>query len=260
MQSKLTVSLLLGCSILAILTTSPHAISQTAVTSYEYSTTSLTTTIYSTYLTTATSSQLVQYVSTPFDYSAATDSFSLRQVNFRPLLFMNDAEDIPCAYYETFVFNATQGNVIQFNFELSIPGRSLAFLIMNSGQYWSFEHTNCFYSPPAAMAGVYAPAYSGNWTIPQSGLYAFVFFSYGFYGGKILFSARELTPFTLTQSTSYTSTSILQNTNMIISTETTSSTESSSPSTTLELPSWLPVVLFVAVLVGIALMIRKRLS
>lgn len=213
-------------------------------------------TTYSTTLMTGSSSQAVQYVSTPFDYNEATRSFSLLQTNFR-LTFYYD-EDAPCLYYESFVFNATQGHVIQINFELSIPDRSLMFLIMNSDQYWSFEHTNCIYSPPSALLQVYAPAYTGNWTVPQNGNYAFVFYSHGFYGGQVTLLTQEYAPFTQNETVTYTSASMLENTNTILSTETPPPTQTSSASA-FTLPIWLPITLVLAAGAGIVLTFKKHL-
>jgi hypothetical protein len=113
---------------------------------------------------------------------------------FRPIFVSPEGQDFACLYYDSLVFNATQGHVIQVSFELSMPGRSLTFLIMNSAQYWSFEHSNCFSGPPSALFGIYAPTYTGSWTVPQSGYYAFVFLSTPFYGGKVYLSTQEYAP------------------------------------------------------------------
>ena len=209
------LSLLLGCSLFAILTIIPEAASQTVITSYQYSTASLTTTIYSTALTTGTSSRAVPYVSTPSDYNEAAGSFSLGQTNFRTILNYGMGEDFPCLYYDSLVFNATRGHVIQINFELSMPGRRLTFLIMNSAQYWSFEHTNCFYNAPSALLKVFAPAYTASWTVPGNGYYAFVFLSHVFYGGQVNLSIKDYASYTQSETVTYTSTSMLENTNTI---------------------------------------------
>jgi len=167
---------------------------------------------------------------------------------------------MPCLYYDSFVFNATQGHVIQINFELSTPGRRLMFLIMNSAQYWSFEHTNCLYSPPSALLQVYAPAYAGNWTVPQTGYYAYVFLSHGFYGGQITLLTQQYAPFTQSETVTYTSTSMLEYTNTIFSTEAPAPTQTTSSANAFTLPVWLPIVLVIAVAVGIILVFRKHRS
>lgn len=251
-------SILLACSLVALLTITPQASSQTVVTSYQYSATSLTITVYSTTLTTGTSSQAVQYASTPYYYNGATGSFPLGQTEFGNMLYF-DREDYPCLYYDSFVFNATQGHVIRISFELSMPGRALTFLILNSAQYWSFEHTNCAYNPPNALLQAFAPAYSVSWTVPQSGYYAFVFLSPIFYGGQVNLLTQDYAPFTQSETVTYMSTSMIENTNAIISTETSAAASMTQPSSgsAFTVPVWLPIVLVVAAGVAIVLMFKK---
>jgi hypothetical protein len=140
-----------------------------------------------------------------------------------------------------------------------MPGRSLTFLIMNSAQYWSFEHTTCFYSPPTSLMQVYAPAFTGSWTVPQTGEYAFVFLSYPFYGGQVNLQAREYAPFTQSGTVTYTSTSILENTNTIFSTLAPTPTQTG-PGSGYTLPLWLPIVLVAAAAAGLVLVLRKHRS
>ena len=262
MTSKTMLSLLLACSVLVTLVTPQLVVSQTVITSSQYSTSSSTVTAYSTILTTATSSQSAQYDLTPSGYDKRTGSFSLGYtVGASGGRFGFDV-DYSCLFYDYFLLNATAGHIIRGHFELSMVGRGIIFLILNQGQFYSFEHSNCGYGLRSSMLRVYGPSYNVEWVVPESGEYALVFVSRIFYGGYVSYSAEDYAPTVQSETVAYTSTSIIENTNLVFSTQTPAVTSTpTSFSSENAFMNWLPAALVVIAGAGIILvMFRKRRS
>jgi hypothetical protein len=263
MASKTMLSLLLACSVLVTLVTPQLAMSQTVITSSQYSASSSTVTAYSTIMTTSTSSQAAQYKLTPSNYDRGTGSFILgytEEASGSPLSF--DVQDYPCLFYDYFLLNATAGHIIRGHFELSMVGRAIDFFILNRGQFYSFTHSNCGYGLRSSMLHGYGPSYNMDWVVPESGEYALVFVSRIFYGGYVSYSAEDYAPTAQNETVAYTSTSVIENTNLVFLTQTPAVTSSpTSLSSENAFITWLPAALIViAGIVIMGLLLRKRRS
>jgi hypothetical protein len=254
---RIIFSVLLACSLLVAINV-PQVVTQSIVTSYQYATTSLTTTMYSTSLMTNETSRQVSYVLTPGDYNSRTDSFTLSFTETTNIRYFADLDDYPCLFYDYFLFNATSGHTIRSHFQLSMVGRGIDFLILNSWQFWSFEHSNCGRGLGSSMLHVFAPSSSVDWLVPETGEYALVFASPVFYGGQIYFSAQDYSAIVQSETATSTLTSIFQNTQSILSTLPTQPITTSVGGANTGI-SWFAAILLVTVGVGIILLVlRKR--
>ena len=257
------LSLLLACSVFVMLTTPQLGMSQTVITSSQYSTSSSTVTGYSTIMTTATSSQAAHYRLAPSSFDMGTGSFSLGytvEASSSPLNF--GVEDYPCLFYDYFLLNATAGHTIRGHFELSMVGRAIDFFILNPGQFYSFTHSNCGYGLRSSMYHGYGPSFNLDWVVPESGEYALVFVSRIFYGGSVSYFAEDYAPTAQSETVAYTSTTVIENTNLVFLTQTPAITSTpASLGSENVLLNWLPAVLIViAGIVIMGLLLRKRRS
>jgi hypothetical protein len=150
----------------------------------------------------------MHYESTPFDYNYQTNSFSLNQMDTKPLPMDFDWGDYPCLYYDYFLFNAAAGHEIRGHFDLTEEGRSIHFFILSSSQLRHFG--NCGYGNWSWDVHVFASSYDFDWVVPKSGVYVFLFASREFYGGSIYITAQDYSTTlqssteTFTATTSYT--------------------------------------------------------
>jgi hypothetical protein len=142
-------------------------------------------------LTTVTSTpEPIHYTSWPYDYDSLTDTFSLgeTQTKLLPCCF-GDWDTFPCFYYDYFVFNATAGQEINGQFTTE-GGRSVGFYVLDSAQFARFGYSGCQVGSWPWDLYAFAPTWDFNWTVPESGLYVFLFLSAPFYGGDIHFTAQ----------------------------------------------------------------------
>ena len=254
--SRSLLSLLLICSILMPLTIPQGANGQTVTeTSMQYFTSAFASIAYSTIETNSTGTLPLHYESTPFDYSYQTDSFSLNQMDTRPLQFSFDWVDYPCLYYDYFVFEAAAGHEIRGHFELSEEGRSIGFFILSSSQLRHFG--NCGYGNWSWDLYTFASSYDFDWVVPKSDLYVFLFASREFYGGSIYMTAqdRSTTFQSSTETFTATSTYTSQRIQLVLSTLTSLSLQPLS--TAYEYGALILIVILVATL-GFILLRMKR--
>jgi hypothetical protein len=258
MAQRTILSLLLVCSILSTLAV-PRVISQNAVTSYQTSATSLTSTIYSTTLSSSEASEPIHFFLTPGDYDSRVGSFTLGYTEATNIRYFGDLEDYPCLFYDYFLLNATSGHTIRIHFQLSMVDRRIDLLILNSQQFWSFEHTNCGWGLRSSMLHVFASSSNVDWSVPESGQYALIFATPVFYGGQVYCSAQEYSTIIQSDTTASTVTSVFEVTYPVLFTPTVTQSIITSPTSANVLLNWLPVILILIVGLGIALLLRSRL-
>jgi hypothetical protein len=199
------------------------------MTSTENVTVNSVITAYSTVQGTSTSLELIRYEVWPYDYDNLTGTFSLWQMNTRFLpCCMGDWEDIPCEYYDYFLFNAIAGQELRGQFTTE-QERSVGFYVLNSAQFQRFGSSGCVIGGWGWEVFEFGPAGDFNWTVPETGEYTFLFLSRQFYGGHIHFTAQAYstvetaTVSTFVVASAYT----LQSSEILVSTQSTASTPNS---------------------------------
>ena len=256
---KTLINLLLSCALLTILA-APHVASQSVTTSYQYSTTSLTSTISSTISTSTQMWMPAQFDLTPGDYDYRTGTFSLSYTEASGARLFQNLQDYPCLFYDYFLLSAKSGHTIHFRIQLSMPERGVDLLILTPSQFWEFQHSNCGWGLKSSILEGIVSFSTVDWIVPATGQYAVVFATPIFYGGQIYCSAQDSFTTVQTAVTASTVTSTFEVTNTVLSTQ--PSTQSPTTSLSSETSSliWLPVIviLILLVLIGIVLVARKR--
>ena len=186
------LTLLLACTILIPLATPFTATGQVVTqTSTQYVTSTQVSTLFSTMQTNSTNTTPLRYLTRPFDYNYTTGSFSLNQMDTVPVQTSFEWQDYPCLYYDYFTFNATAGHEIRGHFSLTENGVGIQFIILSQSQLRNFG--NCGNGNWDWELHTFASSYNFDWLVPETGVYAFMFFSRGFYGGAILITAQDYT-------------------------------------------------------------------
>jgi len=219
-EHRRLISLLLVCSILTLLTVPQRASGQTVTeTSIQSLTSTLESTVYSTIQINSTSTLPLRYVSTPYDFSYQTNSFSLYQMDTNPV------QNYPCLYYDSFLFSALAGHEIRGHFQLTEEGTRIHFFILSSSQLRNFG--NCGYGNWSWYLHTFASSYDFDWVVPKSAVYVFLFASTQFYGGSIYMTARDYsaTPESSTETLTTTATYMLQSSQIALSTLTSVSSQ-----------------------------------
>jgi hypothetical protein len=172
-----------------------------------------------------------------------------------PVMMNFDWEDYPCLYYDYFLFNATAGHEIRGHFELSEKDVRIHFFILSQSQIRNFG--NCGNGNWSWEVHAFASSYNFDWMVPESGVYAFMFFSREFYGGSIHLSVQDynVVSQSLTESFTTSATYTGQSNQIALSTLTSMNTQ---PSIADYYPA-LTVIIILALVVGfVALTIRRR--
>lgn len=136
--------------------------------------------------TTLTSTVAIHYVTRPDDYNFQTGSFTLGQYEaishqLRSHFRMETKEHI-CLYWDYFVFNAAVSQVVRAHFETVNP---VNFYVLTLNQYISFFGHLCGNGYLKSEARAFASSYDLDWTVPQNGVYVFLFTSHRFNGGYV---------------------------------------------------------------------------
>jgi hypothetical protein len=217
-------------------------------------------TTYSTTQSTSTTPELIHYTLWPYDYDNLTDTFSLGQVNTRLLLVElgptgGEWEDVPCLYYDYFVFNATAGQEVKGQFTTE-QERPVGFYVFNSAQF-RFSDSGCAIGSWGWDVYAFGPTYDFNWTVPESGLYVFLFLSRPFYGGHIHFTAQVYRTVESPSLSTYRITSIytLQSSEILVSTQIATSMPTSAPTDDL-LP--LAILIVAILIVAVSFFLRAK--
>ena len=256
---RFLVSLLVVCSLLTTVTV-PSVVGQSVVTSYQYSTASLISTVYTPI---STSSQVwtpAQFDLTPGDYDPRTGSFSLSFTVDSGGNGFYQNYGYPCLFYDYFLLSAKSGHTIRFEIQLSMVERAIDLLILTPSQFWEFEHSNCGWGLKSSILQGMVSVSVVDWPVPATGQYAVVFATPIFYGGQIRCSAQDFFPTSQTQTVASTVTSIYEITETVLSTQI--STQSITTPYSSESPSlsWVAVIVVVIVglVFGLVMVLRKR--
>jgi len=117
------------------------------------------------------------FIQYPPGYNYNVGSFTLTQT----LTGQNGA---PCLYYSAFQFDASAGQ--QFQARVWTPGASISYVIVPSSLLTSMQQAStCGYALGQSQA--FSSQISLNWTAPQTGQYAIIFYSSTPYSGPVYF-------------------------------------------------------------------------
>ena len=120
------------------------------------------------------------FVQYPQNYNSNAGSFTLDQT-------LNGENDLPCAYYTYFEFNANSGQ--QFQARLWTPGATINYVVVPESLLSTLQQMGCSY----ASSGTHNQVQSFNsqivlnWSAPQTGQYAIIFYSLTPYSGPVYF-------------------------------------------------------------------------
>ena len=258
---RILLSLLLVSPVLLLFNgtgASSHALT-TATSTYNM-TSSTMITRYSTVQGISTTPELIHYTLWPYDYDNLTDTFSLSQVNTRVVLIElgpsgGEWEDVPCLFYDYFVFNATAGQEIKGQFTTE-QARPVGFYVLNSAQF-RFSDSGCAIGSQGWDVYAFGPTYDFNWTVPESGLYVFLFLSRPFYGGHIHFTTQVYSTVESPSLSTYMITSMytLQSGEILVSTQIATSIPTSAPTNDL-LP--VAILIFAILILVVSFLLRAR--
>jgi len=120
------------------------------------------------------------FIQYPPNYNSNVGSFTLDQT-------LNNQNDIPCVYYTYFEFNANSGQ--QFQARLWTPGAAINYVIVPQSLLGTVQQMGCGYASSGNHSQVqsFSSQISLNWTAPQTGQYAIIFYSLTPYNGPIYF-------------------------------------------------------------------------
>ncbi len=158
------------------------SITRTVVTSYTFNPTftmGTTTAYYPTYG--GGGAYWGGFVYYPPNYNYNVGSFTLDQT-------LTGQNDMPCAYYTYFEFNAYAGQ--QFQARLWTSGASINYIIVPQSLVPTLQQMGCGYGSSSQRSQVQSFGSSQvtlNWNAPQTGQYAIIFYSLSPYGGPVYF-------------------------------------------------------------------------
>jgi hypothetical protein len=125
----------------------------------------------------------VTLVRTATGYNPQTGAFTLGEQ-----AYMGGNMGRLCIAYDYFQFNVTSGQVVHG--QLNSPGQNIYYAILTSSQYRTFDSNaqNCIMMLGSAQAQVFNSQTTLNWTAPEAGQYALVFFTQTYYTGPVYFT------------------------------------------------------------------------
>lgn len=143
--------------------------------------------------TTQTNTVAIQYVTRPYDYNFQTGSFTLgwyEAISLPTQISRMDTEEHTCVYYDYFVFNAAASQVISAHFDTANP---VNFYVLTLNQYILALGYFCGNGLWKSDVRAFASSYDLNWTVPENGVYVFLFTSHRLNGGDVpIFLTAEL--------------------------------------------------------------------
>lgn len=257
---KVVFVLLLIFSALVPLAVSQSVMSQSYLTftSTQYSTSTTAVTNYSTTSFSSTSTEPVEYVHMPYYFIREKSSFTLGEEKDMKQVRSNMTQELPCLYYDYFVFNANATQEIRAHFTAS---NAVGFYVMDMNQLSVFNRTICGYGYIPSITGTVAPSYDLDWMVPHNGQYAFLFAT-GRYDGAyitIYFTANAFSTVIQSATATYTtsSTYVIQNIQTIIPNPTgVSPTPNSSGST--YLTAGVAIIVIVTGLVALSVIVKRH--
>jgi hypothetical protein len=260
-MQKVVFVLLLIFSALAPLAVSQSVMSQTYLTfnSTQYSTGTTAITYYSTTSFSNTSAKPVVYVHMPYYFIREKSSFTLGEEKDMKQVRSNVTQELPCLYYDYFVFNANASQEIRAHFTAS---DAVGFYVMDINQLSVFNRTTCGYGYIPSITGTVAPSYDLDWMVPHNGQYAFLFATERYDGAyiTIYFTANAFSTVMQSATATYTtsSTYVIQNfqTTIIPNPTGVSPTPNSSGST--YLTAGVTILVIVMGLVALSVIVKRR--
>jgi len=114
----------------------------------------------------------------PPDYNPTAGSFTLNQV-------LKNQNGAPCLYYASFTFNANAGQQLQA--QVWTQGAPISYVIVPSGMLNALQQSGCNYGN-FGQAQTFSSQVSVNWTAPQNGEVAIIFYSTTTYTGPVYFT------------------------------------------------------------------------
>jgi len=217
--SKLLIIVLLLFSSFTPLLMAQFVPGQTAVT--ETSTGFATSTVsgLSQVVVTAAVTLPIHYDAAPPSYNIQSDSFFLDQVKMKIHGHLHNVlkgtprleiDVYPCLYYEYFLFNAVTSQQVFVHFEAP---KIVSFYIMNPRQLDYVDNYACNNGSWPSPVRTVALSSDLNWTVPQSGQYAFVFAGRDIY--PIRFTAYTLSTAIESTTQTYATTTTYQVQNIV---------------------------------------------
>jgi len=121
------------------------------------------------------------FVQYPPNYNSNVGSFTLDQT-------LTGQNDLPCAYYTYFEFNANGGQQFQARLWTS-SAQAVNYVIVPQSLLATLQQMGCGYASSGTHNQVqsFSSQISLNWTAPQTGQYAIIFYSLTPYNGPIYF-------------------------------------------------------------------------
>jgi hypothetical protein len=123
----------------------------------------------------------VTLVHTPTGYNSQTGAFTLGEQAY------GGYYGRLCLAYDYFQLNVTSGQV---HGQLNSPGQTIYYAILPANQYPSFNVNaqNCYLTLGSAQLQSFNSPTPLNWTAPDAGQYALVFFTRIYYTGPVYFT------------------------------------------------------------------------
>jgi len=119
------------------------------------------------------------FIQYPPNYNPSVGSFTLTQT-------LAGQNGVPCLYYSAFQFDASAGQ--QFQARIWTTGQSISYVIVPASLLTALQQANtCGYGLGQSQA--FSSQISLNWTAPQTGQYAIIFYSATPYSGPVYFVA-----------------------------------------------------------------------
>jgi len=130
---------------------------------------------------------ITTFTLTPSDYNNQTGSFTLSgQFNYGTTI---GRANTVCMSYDYFTFNAQAGQSLQGKVHPGTNGKSFYYFILNSYPQFSLFYQYGCSSPSYFAPQMFNSPFILNWVAPADGRYVVVFFTSGFYGGLVYFTA-----------------------------------------------------------------------
>jgi len=131
----------------------------------------------------------VTFTRTPKDYNSQTGAFTLGEQAYG-MVRREQVGGRLCLSYDYFAFNAAEGQAL--NGRLGSPGQVISYVILNTTQFHTFYMNvdYCYLTLPSAPV-TFRSETTLNWTSPESGQYALVFYTVTFYEGPVYLSQES---------------------------------------------------------------------
>jgi len=123
------------------------------------------------------------FTHTPTGYDTQTGAFTLGVQAYGEGFY-----DKLCIAYDYFQFNVTSGQGVDG--QANSRGQVISYVFLTSSQFRTFDGgaQNCYITFGSAQVQSFSSPTTLNWTSPEAGQYALVFFTRTFYPGPVYFT------------------------------------------------------------------------